>query len=248
MPDLSKRSYQKEILDGDDSPFEDIKQNMHELDVINTWLGGHQITIKGFQQFISRLSHPTVLSVSKDGVAHPQTLHICEIGCGGGDNLRVIRQYCKRKSINIKLLGIDINPHCIAYAQSRQENKGIEFLCSDYSTAALSQAPDIVFSSLFCHHFTEDELEFQLRWMKNNSTLGFFVNDLHRHPLAYHSIKLLTSLFSKSYLVKNDAPLSVARGFKRDELIQLCNRASINTYYLKWMWAFRWLLIFKHDR
>ena len=84
-------------------------------------------------------------------------------------------------------------------------------------------------------------------WMKNNSTLGFFVNDLHRHPLAYHSIKLITSLFSKSYLVKNDAPLSVARGFKKDELIEILQQSSIIHYQLKWMWAFRWLLIYKHD-
>lgn len=247
MPDLSKRSYQKEILDGDDSPFEDIKQNMRELDVINTWLGGHQITIKGFQHFISRVSHPPVLSLSKDGVAHPQTLQICEIGCGGGDNLRVIQQYCKKKSINIKLVGIDINPHCIAYAQSRKENEGIEFICSDYATASFTQKPDIIFSSLFCHHFTDDELRMQFVWMKKHSTLGFFVNDLHRHPLAFHSIKLLTSVFSKSYLVKNDAPLSVARGFKKNELVELLQQSSIIHYQLKWRWAFRWLLIYKHD-
>ncbi|HLO38122.1 MAG TPA: methyltransferase domain-containing protein [Lacibacter sp.] len=234
MPDLSKRSYQKEILDGDDSPFEDIKQNMHELDVINTWLGGHQITIKGLQQLMS-------------GVSHPQQLSICEIGCGGGDNLRVIQQYCKKKNINIKLIGVDINPHCISYAQSRKENEGIQFICSDYATVAFAQKPGIIFSSLFCHHFTEEELQQQFVWMKNHSTLGFFVNDLHRHPLAYHSIKLLTGLFSKSYLVKNDAPLSVTRGFKKIELIELLKQSSIIHYQLKWMWAFRWLLIAKHD-
>lgn len=247
MPKLSKRSYEKEILDGDDSPFEDIKQNMHELDVINTWLGGHQITIKGLQQLINRVSHPQVLSLSKDGVAHPHTINICEIGCGGGDNLRVIQQYCKKKNIHITLLGVDINPHCIAYAQSRKENEGIEFICSDYATASFIQKPDIIFSSLFCHHFTEDELQFQFVWMKNNSTLGFFVNDLHRHPLAYHSIKFLTGLFSKSSLVKNDAPLSVARGFKKNELAELLQQSSIIQYQLKWKWAFRWLLIFKHE-
>ena len=234
MPDLSKRSYQKELLDGDDIPFEDIKQNMHELDVINTWLGGHQITIKGLQQLMNMVSHP-------------QALHICEIGCGGGDNLRAIQHYCKEKSINVNLIGIDINPHCIAYARSRKENDGIEFNCSDYSKAIFTQKPDIIFSSLFCHHFTEDELQQQFVWMKNNSTLGFFVNDLHRHLLAYHSIKLLTTLFSKSYLVKNDAPLSVSRGFKKDEMIEILQQSSIIHYQLKWMWAFRWLLIYKHE-
>ena len=231
MPDLSKRSYQKELLDSDDIPFEDIKQNMQELDVINTWLGGHQISIKGLQQLMNKASHT-------------KTLHICEIGCGGGDNLRVIQQYCKKKNISVHLIGVDINRHCIAYARSRKENEGIEFICSDYATASFTQKPDIIFSSLFCHHFTEDELQQQFVWMKNNSTLGFFVNDLHRHTLAYHSIKLLTNLFSKSYLVKNDAPLSVARGFKKDELIEILQQSSIIHYQLKWMWAFRWLLIY----
>jgi 2-polyprenyl-3-methyl-5-hydroxy-6-metoxy-1,4-benzoquinol methylase len=234
MPDLSKRSYQKEILDGDDSPFEDIKQNMHELDVINTWLGGHQITIKGLQHLMNRVSHP-------------HTLRICEIGCGGGDNLRVIQQYCKKKNIPVKLMGVDINPHCIAFAQSRKENEGIEFISSGYATVEFAQKPDIIFSSLFCHHFTEQELQQQFVWMKSHSKIGFFVNDLHRHPLAYHSIKLLTSLFSKSYLVKNDAPLSVTRGFKKNELAELLKQSSIIHYQLTWMWAFRWLLIYKHD-
>jgi SAM-dependent methyltransferase len=234
MPDFTNRSYQKELLDGDNIPFDDIKQNMHELDVINTWLGGHQITIKGLRQFIN-------------GLSRTQTLHICEIGCGGGDNLRAIQQYCKKKRINIKLVGIDINPHCIVYAQERKENEGIEFICSDYVTASFTQKPDILFSSLFCHHFTDDELQQQFVWMKNHSTLGFFVNDLHRYSLAYYSIKLLTALFSKSYLVKNDAPLSVARGFKKNELAELLQQSSIISYQLKWKWAFRWLLIFKHD-
>jgi hypothetical protein len=60
---------------------------------------------------------------------------------------------------------------------------------------------------------------------------------------AYHSIRILTSLFSKSYLVKNDAPLSVLRGFKKRELTTLLDKAGISKYTIKWRWAFRWLVI-----
>jgi len=41
-----ERSYQKELLDRDDLPFEAIRQNMEELNIINTKLGGHAITLK----------------------------------------------------------------------------------------------------------------------------------------------------------------------------------------------------------
>jgi hypothetical protein len=81
------------------------------------------------------------------------------------------------------------------------------------------------------------------RWMHENSRSGFFINDLHRHPLAYHSIRLLTCFFSKSYLVKHDAPLSVLRGFKKKEMEELLNSAGIQHYKIQWKWAFRWLVI-----
>jgi hypothetical protein len=79
-------------------------------------------------------------------------------------------------------------------------------------------------------------------WMRENSRLGFFINDLHRHWLAYYSIKFLTKLFSKSYLVKNDAPLSVQRGFRRKEWNAIFEHAGISNFNCKWRWAFRWLI------
>jgi len=233
MPDFSKRSYQKELLDRDDIPFEDIKQNMKELDFINTYLGGHQITIAGLQLLLRKTT--------------AQKITICEIGCGGGDNLSAIRKWCSKKNISVKLIGIDINPYCIEYAESRMENEEIEFITSDYRSASFNEKPDIIFSSLFCHHFTDVELQQQFVWMKEQSQLGFFVNDLHRHFLAYRSIKILSSIFSNSYLVKNDAPLSVARGFSKAELQTILSKAKIHQCKLQWKWAFRWLVIFHHE-
>ncbi len=147
--------------------------------------------------------------------------------------------------MNLQLTGIDINKECIAYAESLQENKGINFICSDYKTIVLRGNTHIIFSSLFCHHFTDEELVFMLKWMKQNSTLGFFINDLHRNPFAYYSIKLLTHFLSKSYLVKNDAPLSVKRGFKKEDWDKIFGQAKINDFSCRWKWAFRWLVIFK---
>ena len=83
--------------------------------------------------------------------------------------------------------------------------------------------------------------------MKDNSTVGFFINDLHRHTLAYYSIKTLTKVFSSSYLVRNDAPLSVARGFTKEELQRLCIEARINTALINWKWAFRFLVIYANE-
>ena len=223
------RSYQPELLDRPDIPFEDIKRNMQELNFINTWLGGHTITTTGVEALVNTQTPVT----------------ICEIGCGGGDNLVAIQKWCDKRNIAVTFIGIDINPHCIDVASKRLLNN-TQLIASDYKEVLLEKQPDIIFSSLFCHHFSDREMVKQLQWMKTNARLGFFINDLHRHKLAYYSIKALTAVFSNSYLVKHDAPLSVARGFTKDEWLQFFNIAGISNFSIEWKWAFRWLVVFKN--
>lgn len=250
MPDFSKRSYQKELLDRDDIPFEDIKRNVQELEFINKYLGGHQITIDGIKHLMRNQFTDRSIFLSPPGRGRHEVPGwvICEIGCGGGDNLKAIHQWCKKKNTATKFIGIDINKDCIAYAKENCGSLIADFIVSNYKEVKFEQKPDIIFSSLFCHHFTNEELVEQLNWMKENSTTGFFINDLHRHYLAYYSIKLLTKLFSKSYLVKNDAPLSVARGFKKEEIQNLVNLSTCNPVNIKWKWAFRWLIIYPNPK
>lgn len=228
MPDFNTRSYQKELLDDPDVPFRAIRRNLRELHTINRFLGGHAITLKGFKKLL--------------GVQ--RRVRVCEIGCGGGDNLFVLRQWCLRHGIEADLLGIDINPHCIDFAETRYGHLGIRFMCSDYAAVSFSLQPDIVFSALFCHHFKNEALVEMLQWMGKNSSCGFFINDLQRHPLAYYSIRWLTKWCSNSYLVKNDAPLSVLRGFKSAEWRRLLVKAGLEQTRITWEWAFRYLLVY----
>jgi 2-polyprenyl-3-methyl-5-hydroxy-6-metoxy-1,4-benzoquinol methylase len=231
---FSKRIYDKELLDRDDIPFTDILQNMKELNTINHWLGGHQITLLGLTKILALKKTPA------------SALHIAEIGSGGGDNLRILQAYCNKHSIPSTFTGIDINEHCIAAAKLKDPTSSIRYIHSDFQDVLFEAKPDIIFSSLFCHHFVESDLVNIFQWMYANSKHGFFINDLQRHPIAYYSISILTKLFSKSYLVKNDAPLSVRRGFSKKELIELLAQAGISNYKVSWQWAFRFLVIAVH--
>lgn len=233
MINLHTRSYQQELLDKDDIPFADIRQNMQELNTINTYLGGHNISIDGIKKILQTFSTQ-------------QTITICEIGCGGGDNLKAIENWCLKNNINANFIGIDIKAACIAFAQQQYPSLNAKWIASDYQEVRFNgNKPHIIFSSLFCHHFINEAIVEMLQWMKTNTTRGFFINDLNRHPLAYYSIKIITALFSRSYLVKNDAPLSVARGFKKKEWLEMIAAAAIPNCSIQWKWAFRHLIIFR---
>ncbi len=227
MIDYTRRSIKKEVLDRNDIPFADIARNMEELDFINKHLGGHSITLSGFKKLLGK----------------KKEISICEIGCGGGDNLKAIYNFCKKKNINATFRGIDINPDCIAFAKKNSPAE-INFTVADYRDVAFNNnRPGIIFSSLFCHHFTDEELVAMLQWIKRNSTIGFFINDLQRNSLSYNFIKYASRLFSKSYLVKNDAPLSVLRGFHKNEWENIFEKAGIDDYSIEWKWAFRYLIV-----
>ena len=225
--DFAKRSQQPELLDGPSIPFEDIRLNMLELNRINQWLGGHRITLQGFK---------TLLKNRKN-------IRVAEIGCGGGDNLFYLDKWCARHGIAAELTGIDLNPDCLATAALHPWHSKPRLLAADYKEGLPEEkSEDMLFSSLFCHHFSEPSLIEMLRWMQSRARIGFFINDLHRHPVAYYSIRWLTRLFSHSYLVKHDAPLSVRRALRKKEWISLLNQAGIEHYRIQWKWAFRWLI------
>lgn len=231
MISLKERSLQKELLDADGISFTEIKQCMKELNTVNTLLGGHSISIKGIEKIIAESN---------------TAFHVCEIGCGGGDNLYAIHKKIKTSGLQIKYTGIDLKKECIEYAATQYPELNARFITSDYAKVDFGDdKPDVIFSSLFCHHFSDAALVKMLWWMKENCTKGFFINDLQRSPVAYYLIKWLTKMFSHSYLVKNDAPISVARSFLKKDWERMFRASGIGPYTISWKWAFRYLVVYK---
>jgi len=72
-----QRSAQSELIDEPGIPFSDWEVCLNELNTVNTFLGGHKITIEGVKLLLNEL--PAGKRIS-----------ICEIGCGGGDNLKAV--------------------------------------------------------------------------------------------------------------------------------------------------------------
>jgi 2-polyprenyl-3-methyl-5-hydroxy-6-metoxy-1,4-benzoquinol methylase len=213
---------------------------MQELNVINTLLVGHAITINGVKQIL----------VEKEFKSN-NSLLICEIGCGGGDNLNAIYKALKRK-LHLQMIGVDIKGACLLSAKKKYPLLPANWIENSYEKTTFRQQPDIIFSSLFCHHFSDEALVYQLKWMYENATIGFFINDLHRHPLAYYSIKWLTKLFSKSYLIVkgvedikalknhtillNEEPVILTNYFDiaiyNEQLFKKCNSAELEKTFI----------------
>lgn len=231
MPDFSKRSETVEIMDDLNCSGPIVDQTLLELEFINKWLGGNSVTLSGLNKVLVSCSSPS--------------LKIADLGCGGGDMLVLIKNQLVKKNRKGTFTGVDANPNIVEYAKKNTAShvdinfKAIDVLSQEFQQESF----DIVFATLFFHHFTRHQLINLFKHLNNTTRCGIVINDLHRHSLAYYSIKFLTKIFSKSPMVINDAPLSVHRGFTRAELDEILSAAGITSYSLKWKWAFRWQLV-----
>jgi len=225
---FSQRSREKEIMDDLDFSGPVLEQTLRELKTINRWLGGNEVTNQGLNAVVSRF---------------PQSAYsLVDLGCGGGDMLAVMSAWAQKKGVNLHLTGTDANVHTIDLAKERQANlKGIRWQVANvFDPGFLDEQVDIATCTLFTHHFTDEELVQLFQGLKQKVRLAIVINDLHRHPLAYYSIKWLTGWFSKSPMVKNDAALSVLRSFRRNDWESIFQQAGLTEYSIRWRWAFRW--------
>jgi len=227
---FKQRSNETELLDAPDIPKDLLFENLTELDFINRVMGGHAISLSGIRKLITDKN---------------KIYHIVDLGCGSGDLMQVIADWAVKGGFQVRLTGVDLNPDVIDYmndyCKDYPEITGVASDYRDYLKTGVSI--DVIHCSLFCHHLKNDELSELLGYFKGSTTIGFVINDLHRHWLAYYGVYLITRLLNGSALSKNDGPVSVMRGFKLREFHALLKKAEITNYTIGWKWAFRYLVI-----
>lgn len=227
------RSTEDEIMDDLSMEGEMLRQTLDKLAQINQRLGGNQATINGLQTLLKTESKDAVIS-------------IVDLGCGSGDMLRAVADFGRKNNFIFKLTGIDANEYTINYARKLSVNYPeisyikMDILADEFSGIAF----DIVITTLFLHHFTNQQIEDLLIPVVNKARIGVVVNDLHRSSAAYYLFKVI-SLFLKNPMVKKDGAVSVLRGFKKNDLISISKKLKDSVSTIHWKWAFRYQWIIK---
>lgn len=141
-----------------------------------------------------------------------ESFSLVDIGSGEGGMLRRIAHWAAKRGLKAELTGVDLNPKSAGVARAMTPaGMPIVYRTGDYR--ALGPF-DFAVSSLVAHHMSDGELRDFLQWMETRARRGWFVNDLHRHALAYRGFPLLAALLRVHRIVREDGQLSIARSFR----------------------------------
>lgn len=214
---FEKRSTELERIDTGDYTPEEYATFLREIAFINRYVGDGRA-----------LKKTLLREIEQNDL---REFSVLDVGCGSGELLRMIAEFADESRRKAFLTGIDLNPISSATTQSEStEFPGIVSVRGDaFQLPFADGAFDYSISSLFFHHLNDDQIPIVLKEMSRVARLGIFVIDLHRDPVAYVGYKVFCTLFRISPLVKHDGSLSIKKGFRDGELLDLAVRAGLGS-------------------
>jgi 2-polyprenyl-3-methyl-5-hydroxy-6-metoxy-1,4-benzoquinol methylase len=228
--DFAHRSTQAELMDSPSVGFAEFHQCLQQLAIVNVCVFAYRPTLRWLKGMLHN-------------AAPHETVSILDVGSGGGDMLRKIRQLLRRRGIKADLTGVDLNPWAKQSAeQDTPPTMNIRYETSNIFSFDPARQADFIISCDFTHHLTDAELVRFIQWMDSHARRGWFINDLHRHPLPYYFIKTVFNMLPLSRMMRSDGPISISRAFVADDWRRLLAEAGIASERtsIKWNFPFRY--------
>jgi len=177
-------------------------------------------------------------------------IRVLDVASGGGDVAIALWRLARRRGLHLTILGCDISPQAVEFAKTRSSVAGtdIKFCTHDVLRQELPETWDVVMSSLFLHHLTHLEAVDLLCRMARATQHLLLINDLRRSVPNYVLAQVVCRLLTRSPVVHNDGPSSVAASFTLAEVRSLCVQAQLAPVTIERRWPFRFLLTWDSSR
>lgn len=171
-------------------------------------------------------------------------VRVLDIASGAGDVPARLWRRAKRKGIPLQVAGSDVSPLAVEHARKWAAAAGadIEFFHLDVLSGAVPEGYDVLTSSLFLHHLTEEQAVLVLGKMRASAGRLALVNDLSRGRLGWWTAYLATRALVRSPMVWVDSLLSVEGAFTPEEALALAHKAGWDGATVKRKFPFRYLL------
>jgi SAM-dependent methyltransferase len=199
MAGIAERVIVPEVLD--EAHPADARLNLKDLARINRYFGGYRILKNLIGQF------------ARTG----ESFSVLDVGAASGDMGRALRE----KYPHAAVTSLDYRGYHLAEAAEPK------VVGDAFRLPFADRSFDIVFCSLFLHHFRDEDVVNLLAGFRRVARRAVCAIDLDRGPFAYHFLPATHWLFRWHWITLHDGPISVGAAFKREELLRLARQAGL---------------------
>lgn len=227
---FKQRSHRLEHIDTGNYTADEYEDCIGELQLVNRWIGD---------------AHSLKATVLREVEAQRlKSFSLLDIGAGSGELLRVAAMWARQTHRQFRAVGLDMNERMVeSIVEESERFDEISSVRGDALRLPFADGEfDYVICSLFTHHLLDEQVVQVLGEMSRVAKRRIFVIDLHRHPVAYLLYTTVGKLILHSRLVRHDGALSILRGFKSDELLELAQRAGLRDIWVERHFPYRLVL------
>ncbi|MBI3291560.1 MAG: methyltransferase domain-containing protein [Elusimicrobia bacterium] len=233
LPDLTYRHREPELMD---DPALEMSRHigaLRGLERINRWSGS------------ARMMWPPICELTQASKA--QSLRVLDIATGAGDVPIGLWQMARWAGFSLHIDGCDRSLRAVTHAQGRahQAMADVGFFQLDALTEDIPPSYDVIISSLFLHHLTNEQAVSLLRRMTMAARRMVLINDLVRHVASLTLAYLGTRLLSTSSVVHHDGPQSVLAAYTVAEVHAMARSAGLAGVMISRHWPYRFRLTWK---
>jgi len=218
----------RELMDVEPGDPDELRECLAELARVNRWLGGSRTTLAHLGRLLERTGRRKVT--------------VLDVAAGGGDMDVAIRAWAARRGWQLAFTLLDRHPLLVEGSLRDPSSAGAAVRGDALELPFRDGSFDLCVTSLFFHHLEPEQTERALLEMRRVARTGVLVNDLVRDRLAWGWIVLLTRLFSRNRLVRNDGPLSVLRAYRPEDFRRLAVRAGLSGWGVRRHFPYRMCL------
>jgi len=182
-----------------------LNNTYEQFTTVNRLLGG-------WSGIYKKLIHPALLR-------QPNNPTLLDIGCGGGDILRMLSSFANEDDLNLQCTGIDPDLRAIDFARQRNRDPLASYL--QQSSSELSDRGEsytVVISNHLLHHLNSEELHNVCKDADDLATDLVIFSDIERSDIGYASFRLIAPIFFKNSFIAEDGALSIRKSYRAQEL------------------------------
>lgn len=204
---------EEELLDIGVGNMQDVQASFDDLWRINRFVGGIPALTRHLYPYL---------------IQETETMTVIDVAAGSGQISAHIALWAQQNGCRLRIYGLDIASRNLRIASDYLSGSGQCFIQADALQMPLPEAGvDYLISSLFVHHLEPPQV---VRFLKESFKCvrkAIIISDLERGRLPLIAFKLGQTIFARSYLTRHDGPVSIRRGYTKNELYMMAIEAEL---------------------